>query len=274
MTCVGMKQMDKTVKIVVAVHKPYDVLRDETYMPVHAGALGKADLGYQSDAQGEHISEKNGLYCELTALYWAWKNLKCDYLGLVHYRRHFKGKTKSNDKFDKIIKRQELETLLKKTDIILPTKRHYFIETLYSHYEHTHYIEDLEKSKKILETKYPQYLYAFDVVMKRRTGHMFNMFIMKKELFFEYCEFLFSILFKIEKQPIVRWAVKLFSQSVFDRSHKSRKRLFFIFTLTDELHFITTFNTRTKHAQYTLCIGGCISVYQHDVRFIQHRCTT
>lgn len=188
------------IKIIVATHKQYKMPQDDIYLPLHVGAEGKNSIGFSGDNTGENISIKNPFWCELTGLYWAWKNLKCDYLGLVHYRRHFKGKTKSNDKFDKIIKRQELETLLKKTDIILPTKRHYFIETLYSHYKHTHYIEDLEKSKEMLKEKYPQYLYAFDVVMKRRTGHMFNMFIMKKELADSYCSFIFDILFELEKQ--------------------------------------------------------------------------
>ena len=71
---------------------------------------------------------------------------------------------------------------------------------MYSHYEHTHYVEDLEKTKKILEEKYPQYLNAFNVVMKRRTGHMFNMFVMKRELADSYCTFIFDILFELEKQ--------------------------------------------------------------------------
>lgn len=188
------------IKIIVATHKQYKMPEDDIYLPLHVGAEGKDSIGFIGDNTGENISIKNPFWCELTGLYWAWKNLSCDYLGLVHYRRHFKGKAKSNDRFNKIIKRQELEELLKQTDIVVPTKRHYFIETLYSHYEHTHYIEDLQKTKNILEKKYPQYLNAFNVVMKRRSGHMFNMFIMKKELANSYCCFIFDILFELEKQ--------------------------------------------------------------------------
>ena len=188
------------IKIIVATHKKYEMPKDDIYLPLHVGAQGKEGIGFIGDNSGENISTKNPFWCELTGLYWAWKNLDYDYLGLVHYRRHFKGKTKNNDKFEKIIKRQELEELLKQSDIILPTKRHYFIETLYSHYGHTHYIEDLQKTKNIIEEKYPEYIKAFNLVMKRKSAHMFNMFIMKKEFVNNYCSFIFDILFELEKQ--------------------------------------------------------------------------
>ena len=188
------------IKIIVAAHKQYRMPKDEIYIPLHVGAEGKQNIGFVGDNTGENISTKNPFWCELTGLYWAWKKLDYEYLGLVHYRRHFKGKTKSNDKFEKIIKKQEVEQLLKKGDIILPKKRHYFIETIYSHYKHTHYIEDLEKTRRIIKHLYPQYLKAFDSLMKRSCAHMFNIFVMKKEYINSYCNFLFDILFQLEKE--------------------------------------------------------------------------
>ena len=188
------------IKIIVATHKKYKMPKDDIYLPLHVGAQGNKSLGYIGDNTGDNISAKNPFWCELTGLYWAWKNLDYGYLGIVHYRRHFKGKTKSNDRFGKIITKKEVETLLKKTDIILPKKRHYFIETLYSHYEHTHYVEDLKKAEKILKEKYPDYVNSFYAVMKRKSAHMFNLFIMKKNMIDSYCNFIFDILFELEKQ--------------------------------------------------------------------------
>ena len=62
------------------------------------------------------------------------------------------------------------------------------------------YIEPLDKTKKIIEEKYPEYLAEFENLHKRTSSHMFNMFIMKKEYLNQYCEWLFDILFELEKR--------------------------------------------------------------------------
>lgn len=94
-----MTKNTPTVKIIVATHKKYEMPQDAMYLPLHVGAEGKTDqngnpldLGYQKDNTGENISNKNAAYCELTGLYWAWKNLDTDYTGLAHYRRHLERK--------------------------------------------------------------------------------------------------------------------------------------------------------------------------------------
>lgn len=189
----------KNVKVIIATHKKYEMPKDTMYLPVHVGAEGKNDLGYQKDNTGDNISLKNPYFCELTGLYWAWKNLKADYIGLAHYRRHFLFKKKSNNKFNNVLTLEEANKLLDKTDVILPKKRYYLIETLYNHYKHTMYVEPLDETRNIIEKKYPEYLSEFDKLKKRTSAHMFNMFIMKKELFDGYCKWLFDILFELEK---------------------------------------------------------------------------
>ena len=188
-------------KIIVATHKKYWMPEDKMYLPIHVGAEGKPlDFGYIKDNTGDNISLKNKNYCELTGLYWAWKNLDADYLGLVHYRRHFCVKGSKGEKTSRVLSYQQLQALVKKCDVILPKKRNYYIETNYSQYAHAHHAVDLDTTRLILEEKYPEYVQAYDESMHRTTGHRFNMFIMKKDKFDAYCEWLFNVLFELEKR--------------------------------------------------------------------------
>lgn len=192
------------VKIIVATHKKYKMPDDKIYLPLHVGCEGKEKIGYQLDNSGENISNKNATFCELTGLYWAWKNLDAEYIGLCHYRRYFTCeniKTLNEDKkFKMVLNKKQVEEILKDTDIILPKKRKYYIENLYDHYKHTMYIETLDETRNIIEEKCPNYLSEFDKLYKRTSAHMFNMFVMKKEYLNMYCEWLFDILFELENR--------------------------------------------------------------------------
>lgn len=187
------------VKVIIAAHKKYRMPEDEMYIPVHVGAAGKASIeNYQRDDDGENISELNPYFCELTGLYWAWKNLKADYIGLAHYRRHFSLHPHSKDKWSAVLKKAEIKKDLDKVKVFTPSKRWYVIETLYSHYAHTHYASQLDETRKIVEEKFPDYLDSFDMAVKQRWGYMFNMMIMEREMFNEYCSWLFDILFELK----------------------------------------------------------------------------
>ena len=186
------------VKILVATHKPYWMPSDSVYMPIHVGREGKTDIGFTGDDTGDNISTKNPYFCELTGLYWAWKNLNCEYIGLCHYRRYFS--TGKGEKKERIMSRFDYERLLSMYDVVVPAKRNYYIETVRSQYEHAHNKRDLDEVQQIVHEKYPMYDRAFETVMKRKRLHILNMFAMKKELFNQYCEWLFDILFTLEKR--------------------------------------------------------------------------
>lgn len=189
------------IKILVAMHKAAPVPKDDLYLPIQAGRHGKPALGYQGDDEGENISAKNPDYCELTALYWAWKNLQADYVGLVHYRRYFSGSGIASDKkFAKIANSKDIESLLGKADIILPNKRHYYVESIYSHYIHAHHRADLDLVESIIKEKSPEYLPAFENLKKRKSAHMFNMLVMRQDILHEYCTWLFGVLLELEKR--------------------------------------------------------------------------
>ncbi len=196
--------MDKKIRLLVACHKACEVPSDPVYLPVHVGAAGKDDIGFQRDDDGEGISEKNPLYCELTGLYWAWKNLDYDYLGLVHYRRYFTLKNKKyqkeHGKMNSVLTTEETEKLLADHKVIVPKRRKYYIESCYSHYAHTFDGKQFDLAREIIEEKYPAFLDDFDRFMKQDTCWLFNMFIMNRQLTDQYLHWLFDILTELEKR--------------------------------------------------------------------------
>ena len=188
--------------VFIACHKKSEVPSDPLYLPLHVGAAGKEDIGYTRDDTGENISVKNPLYCELTGLYWCWKNLDGDHLGLSHYRRYFTLKSRSQQKKQGklacVLSLQECEELLSKYRVIVPKKRNYYIDTVYNHYSNTFDGHQLDETRNILQERCKEYVPAFDRLMKSKKAYIFNMFIMDRELVDNYCTWLFPILEELE----------------------------------------------------------------------------
>ena len=118
----------KNIKIIVATHKKYQMPEDQMYFPVQVGAEGKTKIEeYTQDNTGNNISLKNPYFCELTGLYWAWKNLEAENIGLVHYRRYFttmRGKLLylHTEKVSRLIDEKYIHKKLNKNDIIVHNK--------------------------------------------------------------------------------------------------------------------------------------------------------
>jgi len=188
-------------RILIATHQPYIFPDLPLYEPVQAGAVnGKAITGCLRDDRGDNISAKNPFYSELTVLYWAWRNgcyAKGTLGGLVHYRRHFKGEEPFGR--HRILGAKEIADILKDYDVIVPSRRRYYIETVQSHYAHAHHSGDLSVVREVLQEKAPEYLEAFDRLMERRSLHLYNMFVMSAERIDAYCRWLFPLLFESEK---------------------------------------------------------------------------
>lgn len=192
----------KEVSILVITHKNYSFPRTDIYHPLWVGQGYDPSSNFLSDNTGKNISGKNSSFCELTGLYWAWKNdvfHSVDYIGLAHYRRYFKGNGEKL-KGKSILSKENIITLFEKYDCILPKKRNYFIETVYSHYKHAHNIRDLDITKEIIKEYYPEYIDSFEEIIPGKKLHLYNMFIMRKDYFEQYCNWLFDILFKLEEK--------------------------------------------------------------------------
>lgn len=191
------------MELYVVMHKNIDIQGlslDSVYKPLLVGAEGKklnSTVNLQLDNSGENISTKNKNFCELTGLYWIWKNSQSDITGIVHYRRFFKDSNKLLSY--KILREDKILHYLSSYDVILPSKWLYK-ENIYNEYERNHNIEDLNKCRNIISQIYPDYLLDFDKVMNMKSAYLYNMIICRKNLLDEYCRWLFDILFELEKE--------------------------------------------------------------------------
>ena len=152
------------------------------------------------DNTGDNIASKNANYCELTALYWIWKNdSNSEYKGMCHYRRYITTKKVSTD-ITGVIGQHEINQLLQngEYDIILPQKQH-FIRTATQNYLRCGFQKDLDNLRKVIAELYPDYLEVYDQVWQSNASYLMNMMIAPKEMFDSYCKWLFDILFALEK---------------------------------------------------------------------------
>ncbi len=204
----------KKTTIFICAHKEVPLPQHPFFLPIQAGAaLHKHITNYQPDDEGDNISKKNPHFCELTCHYWAWKNLKnVEIIGLNHYRRYFDFTRKlpqfSADKHfistDLFLKQDyqfpDLEKILDKYDIILPTARHWRVSNTKQYGEY-HIARDWEMLRKIINERSPQYIPAFEKTMDHSNKSVgYNMFITHWKLFNAYSEWLFDILFEVERR--------------------------------------------------------------------------
>ncbi len=215
--------MDK-ITIYTVTHKQAPIVENDVYRPIQVGRKINTTLPeYIGDDTGENISSKNPNFCELTAFYWIWKNDKdSDIIGISHYRRYFdfnsaklqkhiteisKDDSKKGLKhiFEEANTKQIILSLLHKYDIIVPQKKLCKINritpaSLAMDYKFTHLIEDYNIMIDVLNDLFGN---DFDYDMYFRRHYFiihYNMLIAKKQVFIDYCEWLFKIMDELEKR--------------------------------------------------------------------------
>ena len=213
-----------SVKVLVCYHKKDILFQDDILTPIHVGrAAAKRDRNHPDitwllesmigDDTGQNISLKNASYNELTAVYWAWKNYAAlgnpEYIGLAHYRRHFALK---HTDLPEIVYRGEdpkeflaeigyspekLRRLLAGKDFAAHMSR---TGSVYEQYIQSHRPEKLKLAVRILTELHPEYAQTAEEYLAGSRGFFCNMFLMKREIFFDYCSFLFPVLEEFEKR--------------------------------------------------------------------------
>ena len=203
------------VKLLVACHSESENGKGIA-VTVRAGAAiaDKEVVCDFCDDEGENISALNPTYNEMTVAYWAWKNYALlgdpEYVGLMHYRRYFYFDARIRDavlrtdvpkeRFAEKAKLSEeyAELLLSHCDFIAPRPaRRRSVEKQYAL---LHDKKDLDLVKEIIKERSPEYLEAAETYFKGKDCFFFNMFVLPKELFFRYAEFVFPILAEFQKR--------------------------------------------------------------------------
>lgn len=204
------------------------------------GQVDKADYEWLlrntiGDDSGDNISDKNRYYCEASAMYWMWKNYRSignpEYVGLMHYRRFFifndnfyMGQPKdqwhqgfcyleedllTDDFANKIgLSDAKIEEVCNNYDIIVTKDADLDVArggvvSLRADYDKFIFgtkVKDFDLMVDIIKGQYPRYAEGIDEYINGSHKSLYQMFIMKKEMFFEYCSFVFGVLSQIESQ--------------------------------------------------------------------------
>ena len=208
------------------------IIKNNIITPVYCGAVYKKDKWNKDiigDNTGDNISELRINFNELTVQYWAWKNVEADYYGLCHYRRYFALQNENDGHINEqnqiylpfftkniaekyaLCDEEKLKNLCQEYDLIIPKpadvntikafgKQQNNVLELWQ--AHTGYFFDkgcIELMLKTIKEIKPQY-YQFAVDYIKQDKHRgYNCYLMRKELFFELCNFQFSVLFDMYK---------------------------------------------------------------------------
>lgn len=223
------------IKIFVSHRTDLDseTIDNPLYIPVRCGAVydEREGITMLGDDTGENISEKRMSYCELTVQYWAWKNVKADYYGLCHYRRYFSFSERNfsgdvqyhnqviepllsiqSEKKYGILDSDKVLSDLNKYDIIVPQvwdtckfegpkgKAKSVYEMWKAHEDMLIGKGSLDLALKIIDELFPQYSIPAKEYLSGKYVFGFNCFIMKRDYFFDLCDFEFGVLSQLEKQ--------------------------------------------------------------------------
>lgn len=183
-----------SVSIFTITHVPFTPPDDATYIPLQVGCATHPDYGYLRDDTGDHISEKNPYYSELTGLYWIWKNCaQADYIGLCHYRRYFLNEA------GMLMNEAEYLNILSRYDVMVSQAQSgpYDYQTVYGR---SHDIHNLYQTGEVIRELYPDYYHTFQEVLSDNHCYAGNLFVAPRALFSAYCEWLFSIFFTLEQR--------------------------------------------------------------------------
>ncbi len=190
--------MGDKIRIYAMTHKRFDESNIDLYKPLFVGAAGKDNTyGYLRDDEGDNISSKNCYYSELTGIYYIYKNVTdVDIIGTCHYRRYLV------DDNDSLLNKEQIVGFLEEYDCIT-SKCLNLNYTYYYGFSKNHKPYYLDETRKVISRIYPDYLEDYDRLVNDKGTFFGNIMIARRELFCNYCKWLFDILFELEDNIVI-----------------------------------------------------------------------
>ncbi len=238
---------EEPIRIFVTTHKDVETYHSNILQPVQVGPIQNRKRlmwAYQDDS-GENIAAQNPMYCELTTQYWAWKNVQAEYYGFCHYRRYFdfsEVEHKENaygeimdgcicwgTQEEYCLDDAGIASAIEGYDIVttgikdLTTFPEQFATTR-DHYLSAPYlkIQHLDRIIEILKEDQPAYAEDADAFLAGSKTCFCNMYVMRKDLFFRYCEWMFPLL----QRFVNEWDTTLLSHEALRTPGHLSERLF------------------------------------------------
>lgn len=202
------------VKLFVCCHQPKAIPDHPLLVPVQVGAALSEQRfpGFFQDDTGENISGKNRSYCELTAQYWAWKNVEAEYYGFFHYRRYLYPDAAEKRLY--LVEREpataallerlgygDFEELIRRYDLLLPKAENMYL-SVREHYAKArfHHQKDLGLMERIVLEHHPEMAGALERYLTGTVLYFGNIFIMRRERFHHFCGWLFPLLEEFDRR--------------------------------------------------------------------------
>jgi hypothetical protein len=185
---------DAANHIYVMTHKAFTPPPDPFYVPLQVGRkTAEKALPYCGDDTGENISEQNCYYSELTGMYWVWKNVKSDVVGICHYRRYLLDTNGAPFTEAAVLSALEHYDVITTKNLQLNFP---YEEGFASHHKPVY----METTAAVIRELYPEYADVFARLVREKHTYFGNMMILKKELYDAYMDWLFTILFAVQKR--------------------------------------------------------------------------
>ena len=185
--------------IYIVTHKRVELPKLKGYRAIQVGGASDSFPGCLRDDTGDNIADKNPNYCELTAMYWVWKNTDDPYKGLAHYRRYF-GRRPLSSRVGDILGYDALVGMLEGRDLLAAKPAVYHVNAREQLLMDCCTPETFSKLEAVVASLSPEYMDAFNAFFAGNRAAQYNMLFCRRALFDDYCAWLFPILFCLEDQ--------------------------------------------------------------------------